>query len=97
MVYTTTSRKAQISSTYTKATPVGPEKSVVTASEITADVIAERPDLAGSEGLFWSEFTELSTNPGATGVTTEENTEYYIYTSTNAWMKSLELEYIPVE
>lgn len=97
MVYTTTSRKAQISSTYTKATPVGPVKSVVAASEITADVIAERPDLAGSEGLFWSEFTELSTNPGATGVTTEENTEYYIYTSTNAWMKSLELEYIPVE
>ena len=97
MVYTTTSRKAQISSTYTKATPVGPVKSVVSASEITADVIESRPDLAGSEGLFWSEFKELSTNPGATGVTTEENTEYYIYTSTNAWMKSLELEYIPVE
>ena len=97
MVYTTTSRKAQISSTYTKATPVGPVKSVVAASEITADVIATRPDLEGNEGLFWSEFTDLSTNPGATGLTTEENTEYYIYTSTNATMKIFELEYIPVE
>lgn len=97
IVYTTTSRKAQISSTYNKATPVGPTKAVVAATEITADVIKSRPDLAGNEGLFWSEFVNLSTDPGNTGLTTQENTAYYIYTSTNAWMKILELEYIPVE
>ena len=76
---------------------VGDYKSRQTAVDITPEVIAERPALAEYEGLTYIEWTGLSTNAGASGVVTQENTPYYLQTYNNPKVYYIEYEYIPVE
>lgn len=105
LVSTATNRRAYISSTSDKLTPVGKVKDKVGTVDVTEADVASHPSLADyfekEKAYYFAEWTELSTNPGegktGSGQVTQENTPYYIHNYTNYHIVYMELEYIPVE
>lgn len=106
IVTTSANRRAYISQTHDKLTPVGMTSSYIGTAEITEADVASHPSLSKYFGVpdktyYYAEWAELSTNPGdgkgATGRVTAENTPYYIHNYSNGHILYMELEYIPVE